>query len=165
MILETAFRLNMTALRAWVLLADLAGYVKWHPTYRFIGPMHTSGAIILSWRMFGDRRVQMHADIDRLEKPSIVSWTYGVRPLMTMHEVYELQADGSHVDVRHRVECRGFFGRLTGLLLRRGVRNTMRMQDAAFLAHAKRHMRAGPLGNRHRRRANLSQKNRKAAND
>ncbi|MBN9145687.1 MULTISPECIES: SRPBCC family protein [unclassified Novosphingobium] len=151
---ETDFHLNMTALRAWSLLADLTGYAVWHPIYQFIDPVQEGGKTTLSWRIFDDRRIRIDAEVVRFDKPSIITWRCGLGRLMSLQETYELREIDRQVDIRHRVECSGAVGHWAGTLLRLDLYHRMKEQDAAFIAHAKRH-RLDPSGHRQRRHAPL----------
>lgn len=163
---ETTFDFNMSALRVWSLLSDLKGYARWHPIYRIAGEAERGAEMDITWLLFkGDRKMTTQMIINRLIKLELIGWQMGVRGFLTFDERYEIEPIANGVCVRHSVECRGVIGGLFGRMMRKGLRRTMRQQDAAFLNLLRRQSRLPGRSNRHSRRPIKPPPPRGAAND
>ncbi|PZP12283.1 MAG: hypothetical protein DI607_09830, partial [Sphingomonas hengshuiensis] len=90
--------------------------------------------------------------INRLTKPQLIGWQMGVKGFLTFDERYEIEPIANGVPIHHSVECRGIIGGLVGRMMRKGLRRTMRVQDAAFLALLRRQSRLLGRSMRHHRR-------------
>ena len=149
---ETAFNYNMSALRVWSLLADLHGFARWHPVYRITGQIEHGAELDITGLFFGgDRKMKTQMIINKLIKPRTIGWEMGVRGFLTFDEYYEIDPIANGVCIHHAVEVRGIFGLVLGRLMRKGLRRTMRHQDAAFLSLLRRQSRL-PQSARHRQR-------------
>jgi hypothetical protein len=150
---ETTFDFNMSALRVWSLISDLRGYARWHPIYRIAGDAERGAEMDVTWLLFkGDRKMTTQMVINRLTKPQLIGWQMGVKGFLTFDERYEIEPIANGVSIHHSVECRGIFGGLVGRMMRKGLRRTMRVQDAAFLALLRRQSRLPGRSMRHHRR-------------
>ncbi|WP_371424676.1 SRPBCC family protein [Tardiphaga sp.] len=141
MIEETVFTAHSSALRVWTLLADLSGYARWHPQYRFSNGPARSEKSVLSWLLFDDRRVKFLVHVDSGDKPQKIGWRGGRKGLVTLREHYEIKPIANGAEVRHIFDCRGVVGTLFVLLTRNSIREDMIAQDSAFLAHLKKQSR------------------------
>lgn len=163
---ETTLDFNMSALRVWSLLSDLEGYARWHPVYRKAGEAERGAEMDVTWLLFkGDRKMTTQMVINRLVKPQLIGWQMGVRGFLTFDERYEIEPIANGVRIHHSVECRGVVGALVGRMMRKGLRRTMRIQDAAFLALLRRQSRLPAQSMRQRRRPLKSPPRGDAAND
>lgn len=163
---ETTLDFNMSALRVWSLLSDLKGYARWHPVYRIAGEAERGAQMDVTWLLFkGDRRMTTQMVINRLVKPQLIGWQMGVRGFLTFDERYEIEPIANGVRIHHSFECRGVVGALVGRLMRKGLRRSMRQQDAAFLALLRRQSRLPGHSMRQRRRHLKPPPGRDAAND
>lgn len=163
---ETTLDFNMSALRVWSLLSDLKGYARWHPVYRIAGDAERGAEMDVTWMLFnGDRKMTTQMVINRLVKPQLIGWQMGVRGFLTFDERYEIEPIANGVRVHHSVECRGVVGALVGRMMCKGLRRTMRQQDAAFLALLRRQSRLPGQSMRQRRRPVTPPPRRDAAND
>jgi len=162
---ETTFDFNMSALRVWSLLSDLKGFARWHPTYRIAGEAERGAEIDVTWLLFkGDRKMTTQMVITRLVKPELIGWRMGLRGFLTFDERYEIEPIANGVRIHHSFDCRGMVGALIGPLMRKGLRRSMRHQDAAFLALLRRQSRLPGQSTRQRRRP-IKPPPRDAAND
>ncbi len=134
---ETAFTANSSVLKIWTLLADLSGYTRWHPHYRFSNGPVRGRDLVLSWLLFDDRRVKVRLYVSAADKPRVLGWSGGARWLMALSERYEIIPIANGAEIRHSVECRGPLGSIFGLLTRKYIRANMAAQDEAFLAQLK----------------------------
>ncbi|MBP2278567.1 hypothetical protein J2X47_004182 [Sphingomonas sp. BE270] len=163
---ETSFDFNMSALRVWSLISDLRSFARWHPVYRIAGEAERGAEIDVTWLLFGgDRKMTTQMIINRLTKPQLIGWQMGVRGFLTLDERYEIEPIANGVCVHHSVECRGIVGALVGRMMRKGLRRTMRQQDAAFLALLRRQSRLPGRSTRNRPRPIKPPAARNAAND
>mgnify|MGYP002779988904 CR=1 FL=1 len=163
---ETTFTLNISPLRVWTGLSDLRAFALWHPSYRFEDGAALNRNVGLSFALFkGEYRINTTATISQFDKPRTIGWSIAVRGLVVLDEQYELKASELGTQVRHALEFRGFLGRLLGRLLRRGMRQTLNLQDRAFARFLKREAQSALSGiNRQRRRAQTARAARKATN-
>lgn len=162
---ETSFEFNMSALRVWSLLSNLRAFARWHPVYRIAGEAEAGAEMDVSWLLFGGRRMTTQMVISRLVKPRLIGWQMGVRGFLTFDESYDIEPIANGVRIHHSVEFQGVIGVLIGPLMRKGLRRTMRRQDAAFLALLRRQSRLPGQSVQHRRRHTKSAPQRDAAND
>lgn len=163
---ETSFNFNMSALRVWTLLTDLNGFSRWHPVYRMNGVAELGAEVDVSWLLFkGDRRLTTQLIVNKLEKPKAIGWEMGIPGLLIFDERYDIAPVANGVCVHHAVECRGVFGGLLGRFIRRGLRRTMRHQDAAFLTFLRRQSRLPRPIARPRQRPGKPPRSGGAAND
>jgi hypothetical protein len=151
---ENAFSFNMTPIRVWMHLAELSAFTLWHPSYRFQGDAAPKKSIELSHALFrGEYRVKAEATITTFDKLRAIGWMVGIGGVSVFRETYELEAFGSGAQIRHALEFQGLFGRLIGVFLRRGLRQTLRVQDAALANFLKKEIRSAVAGiNRHHRK-------------
>ncbi len=141
---ETAFTVHSSVLKIWGLLADLPGYARWHPHYRFShGPVRGRD-FLLSWLLFDDRRAKVMLYISAADKPRVLGWSAGRRWMFKLQERYEITPIANGAEVRHSFECGGLFaifGWLAGIMTRDAVRTNMAAQDEAFIAQLKKQAR------------------------
>jgi hypothetical protein len=166
---ETSFTINMAPIRVWSHLADFSTYTFWHPNYRFeADAMTIEQRIPLSYALYkGEYRIKAEATITASEKPDLFSWTVGVGGIAVLEETYRLESLASGTQVRHSIAFDGFFSRIIAVPFRRGLTQTLVIQDGAFVRFLKKEMqRAGGANlNRHRRRARAARYPEKGAND
>ncbi|ALC14350.1 MULTISPECIES: SRPBCC family protein [unclassified Sphingopyxis] len=162
----TSFALTITPIRAWTHIADLAAFALWHPSYRFRGVAAPDAEVGLTFGMLkGELPLRTEATIVAYERAQRFAWRIGLGGLFTLSEEYALEEAGPQTQVRHTVRMEGALSPL-GYLVRRGLRRSMRAQDAALLRYLTREARGSSLTiNRQRRRARKAQLTRKAAND
>ena len=162
---ETRFSPPISRLRAWAMLANLAQYESWHPEYRFGGGVVGLGKKVEFTARFFGRSTQVDALIVAHERSGSIRWKLGTFPFFTMEEGYKLTEDASGLHVRHSVECKGLFGAPAAAFVRAGIRRRMQLQDTSFLVAVRRLSRAGPAGNRHKRRTTAATKGRSVNDD
>ncbi len=164
---ETTFTLNISPLRVWTCLSDLRAFTLWHPSYRFEESAALQKSMTLSFALFrGEYRINTTATVTQHDKPRAIGWSIAAHGLVLLNEHYELEASGLGTQVRHTLEFQGFLGTLLGRLMRRGLRQTLSLQDRAFVRFLKKEAQSTLSGiNRHRRRAQNARAARKATND
>ncbi len=139
---ETKFDFNMSALQVWSLISDLRGFARWHPVYCIAGEAELGAEIDVTWLLFSsNRKMTTQMVINRLTKPQFIGWQMGVRGFLTLDERYEIETIANGVCIHHSIECRGIIGTLIGRMISKRLRQTMRKQDAAFLALLRRQSR------------------------
>lgn len=163
---ETKLEFNMSALRVWSLISDLRGFAQWHPVYRIAGDAERGAEVDVTCLLFGgDRKITTQMIINRLAKPQLIGWQLGVRGFFTLDERYEIETIANGVCIHHSLEFRGIIGGLVGHMMRKGLRRTMRQQDASFLALLRRQSRLPGRSTRPHRRPIKPSSRGNAAND
>lgn len=163
---STSFTLAITPIRAWTHIVDLAAFALWHPSYRFRGTAASGAEVGLTFSLLkGNLPLRTKARIVAYERAHRLAWRTGLGGVLVLREEYAFDEVGAGTQIRHTIAMEGVLSPF-GYLLRRGLRNAMRAQDAALARYLIKEVRGSGLTvNRHRRRVRKAQLARKAGND
>lgn len=141
-------------LRVWTALADFDGYKRWHPFIRLAGAGSEGAKLDYTFFTTWTRKsLTAPATLTRFRKPQTIGWLAGLRGILLIEEVYEINVVPAGTEVRHRMTWRGLLGRMPLVNTRPRLLRFMEESDAALerhLRHATTTVR--PLS-RHDRRA------------
>lgn len=145
--LETVFDLNISALRAWSIIADMKNYHIWHPNYRFNANPHT-GAIVGFSSEIRRKAARSSVTVTECEKPRTLSWVSGSPLFLRWSETYSVTAAAHRASIRHIVECSGVIPLVLRHVLANRFLASMRRQDLALQTFTKRKVRSNSLRGR-----------------
>ena len=71
----TSFALNISSIRAWTHIADLAAFALWHPSYRFRGAAAPGATVGLTFGLLkGELPLRVDARIIAYERAHRLAW-------------------------------------------------------------------------------------------
>ena len=154
----TSFALNISSIRAWTHIADLAAFALWHPSYRFRGAAAPGATVGLTFGLLkGELPLRVDARIIAYERAHRLAWRTGLGGVLALSEEYAFDGARERTQVRHTMTIEGVLSPLA-YVIRRGLRSAIRAQDAALIRYLTTEVRgSGFAVTRHRRRVRQAQ--------
>ncbi|RVT93100.1 SRPBCC family protein [Sphingomonas crocodyli] len=127
--IRTATIIPGSPLRTWTALVDGGQRRAWHPIFQLTDPIEI-GITQYKLRLHNWKKPPAgEASVDVLEKPKTFSWSCGLRFVLTVREIYELEEDGAGTYLTHSLEFRGILARLVVAAVRRNFAKMLAESD------------------------------------